>query len=814
MDSYKNKNNKGVALIMALGVSSVLLTLSMAYVGGAIQESNLSQRYQDSMTALYEAERGLAYAFGEAQNAGYDWFTHDVDSNDANRNGDTTEFIRPANSPGVTLGDVRDNQGIVINSAGNYQIPLGGASLIQVRSYTNPNDTNQMFLMAQATVGSASRTLKTKIIRRPLFKYFYYYPGWKYFEGSDFDGEGIGGVYVKDGITLRNVNFKNITELATGPNGYIVAASDQYTSPKGVDWFIGGINGKAPLPSKYDSSGQLVWDDGYNGNNPWGQWRWPPQYSFPWDWRRVYDHFFNPGTVNKVTLPTKDDAVNNLWPEWQWNKYPQSDNSEVPVQFCNPCGERDINGDGVKDTVYATPQYWAAFSEARCGAGKTNNECGLIDPDFWRDKIYDRQTPTEMVRYLHTKKQAGAWQGWVNSATIPLGQDQYNEGQPLSSVVKEGQTGGYDIEMPKIDQNYAGLAKKDGLYIGEDGVYLNGSPDSLPSCIRDNVEFFNTLRPQDRNGDGTLDPENVLEINIEQCRTTREVPNNGIIYVAHKNLRLTNAKQMPDNGLTVASPYNIYIKGNYNYDPSNDPDTNDRNWRPSAVISNSYVYILSGNFTDPQALPDYVVPREYPYETTRIASNIDYNNATQRATLQNKVQTYFGLPNFTMAGVNSKTGLESKIRSQHASECSNTMPNIASPTTVRSAIVSPKDMTGVSWDENKFYQLERWPTNPVLRGAFILLGESWVKDNEGNDIQDIPIYGYDWQGVPINTPRSVRRGTGGSATIDKGEDVMWINTPGSKLKYEYLFDTDTMPPGNLAGGTEAGWQEVSDFNHS
>ena len=43
---------------------------------------------------------------------------------------------------------------------------------------------------------------------------------------------------------------------------------------------------------------------------------------------------------------------------------------------------------------------------------------------------------------------------------------------------------------------------------------------------------------------------------------------------------------------------------------------------------------------------------------------------------------------------------------------------------------------------------------------------------------------------------------------------MWINTPGSKLKYEYLFDTDTMPPGNLAGGTEAGWQEVSDFNHS
>ena len=74
MSSYKNKNNKGVALILALGVSSVLLTLGMAYVGGAIQESNLSQRYQDSMASLYEAERGVQYAVLEARNSGWQFF--------------------------------------------------------------------------------------------------------------------------------------------------------------------------------------------------------------------------------------------------------------------------------------------------------------------------------------------------------------------------------------------------------------------------------------------------------------------------------------------------------------------------------------------------------------------------------------------------------------------------------------------------------------------------------------------------------------------------------------------------------------------
>ena len=65
------RNNKGVALILALGFASVLFTLSIGYVGSAITESNLCQRQQDAVVALYEAERGAQYAATELRNAGW-----------------------------------------------------------------------------------------------------------------------------------------------------------------------------------------------------------------------------------------------------------------------------------------------------------------------------------------------------------------------------------------------------------------------------------------------------------------------------------------------------------------------------------------------------------------------------------------------------------------------------------------------------------------------------------------------------------------------------------------------------------------------
>src|SRR3989338_8931551 len=194
MSSYKNKNNKGVALILALGVSSVLFTLGMAYVGGAIQESNLSQRYQDSMASLYEAERGIAYAFVEAQNAGYEWFTSIADTGDADADGDTRELI-PAGT--LTTGDLLFGGSGATIASGNYNLPanISGAT-ITVRAYADPLDQDVMFLMCRATVGSTTKIIKTKVLRSSLYKFLFFYPGSKYFYSGTYDCKNAGGLYV------------------------------------------------------------------------------------------------------------------------------------------------------------------------------------------------------------------------------------------------------------------------------------------------------------------------------------------------------------------------------------------------------------------------------------------------------------------------------------------------------------------------------------------------------------------------------------------------------------------------------------------
>jgi len=814
----KLRENKGILLVSTFLVAAVVTLLSGTYVTSSLVQSRAAQRDKDSLRDFYAAEKGIEYAFVEAQNKTWNWKTHVI--------GDGS-VLNPVN-PGAgfaTLGNISDPNRPKYNPAsGCYEIQTP-SGLVQVKAYADPDKSYETWVLSR----SGSKIIRFKLTRRSLYKYFYYYPTTQNFDWRNtIDGKNKGGIYVNGDIGLAGMTFTGITEISTPPlsaaAGAIMADKWQYLSPYWLDdrWVFpaefGGGRSMAPLP-------QLASPHIFSSSNPYpyNDWREPPRSWPPYDWQSVDRHFADAGIVNGIILPNKAFVLANSWTSWDWAKYTDSGVAdEKPVQFY------DSNG------VLATDAYWAALKTTVLndpGLCNGSADCAnnFFDPAFWNNKTYKRDSNTVPVRYLNTRYQSTDWEAWLK----PDG-----AGASLKPVFNQ-----YSTAIPNIEANYSQLAKTDGLYISGSEMRLNNVPITvLPSWIQDNVQFFNTISPKVVSGSPVK--ENVLQLDIGASIDSGQIPDNGIIYIAHKNLRLINAAKLPKS-LTVVSPYNIYIKGNFN---------TDNNWKPAAVITNSLVYLLSANFNDPQTLPALSRTSNYPYEMGMIPSGDQdfqslfgtgktfaqlfdsWNNETinsvksQKEDKLNEVcQNYFGLPdNFDIGGNTNLNDFQNNIRQKYYDDRTKNnpqagapMPNLAADTTYKVAIASPFEPSG--------YQLERWIDRdpltgnwnwnhaalPTVVGAFIQLKNSWVNDPNNNNqpIRDVP-YAYQWEGgwysawymrgqVWPMDPRFI------------GDSWPWYVSRSPKSEYEGKFyDPNSRPSGDFFAGSQAVWQEVAgtDYN--
>ncbi len=773
-------------------VAGVFFVLSGAYISSTIVQSQAVKRQSGVLQSFFSAEKGIEYAFVESQNHNWNWATHQVDSIDLDGDTKINDLSAKAVVPTVTL------QGASINPVSFcYEIDTPQGK-VEVKAYADPDKPGETIVLSRNVVDSNLSIIRFRITRKSLYKYFFYYPGNKWFGWMTFDGQGLGGIYVNGDIVLGGMNFTNVTEISTNSNGTISLWRDQYTPAYYLDDMDGVRNGKAPLPSL--SAGHI-----YSATNPypWQDWKWPPSYWVPYDWKSVGAHFSSPGKINEVNLPM------TLQTTWNWDKY------WGPDKGANPGGvsEQAIQFYDLNDNL-ADSAYWSSL-EATYGAG-------YFDPDFWDTKTYQRNSETVSVNYLSTGEQASDWNAWLDSA-----------GSALKGIVKEKSSGGYDTVAPNIEANYSELAKANGLYIGKNAggdleIWLNGAQvSSLPIWMRDNVEFFNTVRTKDRNGDGNIDKENVLELDISQTLGSTETPNNDIIYIAHKNIRVVNSKQLPKN-LTIVSPYNVYIKGDFNYDPDKTQIENEANWKSAAVITNSLVYFLSGSFNDPQTLPATIYPREYPYELQYVnLTNFVPGDPAKLTALESECERFFGLnTGFDISSAGNQPAnldnLKEKIRTQYNNDYKFNMPNKAQNTTVYLAVASPYDISHPSWDPGQYNQLERWykeswssDTNfsaaLTVKGAFIQLKYSWVNDCSSEPcvpVRDVPaVY---WKN---------RAGGENDAQVNpsvmqhkEGSSLMLRRYP--NLVYEKNFSSpEGRPSGDFFAGSHSRWERVSDFNH-
>lgn len=507
--------------------------------------------------------------------------------------------------------------------------------------------------------------------------------------------------------------------------------------------------------------------------------------------------------VNGVEIPQKFSDISGLsGTTWDWDKYEGTDkaslSSEPDVQFF------DANGNLADNT------YWDALT-LKYGAG-------YFDPAFWSEKKYKRDSETVTVDYVNTialdgdQSKINAWKSYL-------------EDNELDTIIHEKNTGGYNTDIPNIQTYYSTLAKEDGFYFGNDGIWLNGgSPSSLPCWVSDNVEFFNTVRAKDRTGDGTADRENVLDFDIlGQVECQGELPNNGIIYVADKSLRLKRASKL-QRGLTIISPYNVYIKGSFNN------YNNDESWQPAAIISNSWVYFLSSNFNDPQDLPATIYPREYPYELQYVdLDNFIPGDRDKLERLEADCENFFGLdssfnissPGHQLANTDE---LVSEIRSVYQTQYANSMPNYASDTEVYAAIASPYDISDTQYNTTNVNMLERWQTasgNPVklkIMGAFTKLPGSWAAVSDAPGVYHRPRAGITNCADPTKCPDPMVHYTGEGTSIfvtRKFKSCDENATVGNPcFEYEDRFgNANNWPPGGFFAGSQERWEQSTDFDH-
>ncbi|MBN2097684.1 MAG: dockerin type I repeat-containing protein [Candidatus Omnitrophica bacterium] len=178
---------------------------------------------------------------------------------------------------------------------------------------------------------------------------------------------------------------------------------------------------------------------------------------------------------------------------------------------------------------------------------------------------------------------------------------------------------------------------------------------------------------EDKESGGPLANFNgILYIDLASCRWaepsyvgTTSLSEDWTYDINAESIMLVNAETLPEGGLSIITPHNVLIKGNYNLDPDGNEEknrekdddpliTNDGNviervisnphthrtdgtsysltqndlqWQPAEVITQRGVYTLSEDFTEPTYMPMYWThDGQYYEERDRISQDIDEQN--------------------------------------------------------------------------------------------------------------------------------------------------------------------------------------------
>ncbi|MCU0666378.1 MAG: hypothetical protein MUF05_04725 [Candidatus Omnitrophica bacterium] len=205
--------------------------------------------------------------------------------------------------------------------------------------------------------------------------------------------------------------------------------------------------------------------------------------------------------------------------------------------------------------------------------------------------------------------------------------------------------------------DYSGLYQKYTQAYGEYTQVMQDKPPTvwwegknsnlLKDCVSE-TPFYNAQNPA-RGSDGKYSPSHILTIDLAKLKSNIDQKGsgfNGIIYIdldAYQwqentvddgtkvsdeksaiGVMFVNGERLPDQGLSIVTKHNVYVKGDFNLDPDGDSsrnraadpsnvlntvannkglDVDDFKWRPAEIITYRQVYFLSNDFNLPKTMP-------------------------------------------------------------------------------------------------------------------------------------------------------------------------------------------------------------------
>jgi len=757
MQRLRLNNNRGIALLIALGILLFLSIITSASFIRYGAERNISNRERALMQAFYNAEEGLNYAYGELAYNGYNWQTHTWNGSVLMPTvGISSQFGGSFNADGLYSINGHHFQVITYLELDKDTKASTGVTVIHSRG-TDP----------QAKV---TRTVELRVSKNSLFDYFYFFPNDHTFNGATYDGQGYGKIHVNGTVILKNNPiFKNITELSTANaqnNGYFQLYNFQYSSPKGYDGST--VDGIASL----SRSSAPPYDYYVPSNSSYDM------YSLA----RKFTTSSTAATIDGITLPS------TLSQEWTWDKYAgDKASNEQPVSFqvsndalawlTAKSGDGAILAGDDYQTFLADPSAfdwntWKANNGYTASNTDTTGDLARkfwnswlgsspsnINDEWWSDLTYgnDRLISDNIsVSYLNTKEQTSVWQSWLEgkTATITKADTGDTETKPLSSVIKDASNGGQYLVPIKLETDYKKQAENGGISIikglsdeylawnnaprsftlsneevinftmgtwmtvrltwarnyilgggsTSDALYIEFNsamtaarlaamadrpeaqyewkvPDTLEECgAISYTQIYNPVRQP-----GTYDytfsdfttqnmtnakPAILVDIDVEKLRDyleSTEQAFNGVIYVESTyyndyssyygdlSVRVKNGGILPENGLTLVTPHNIYVQGSFNLDYERDGsseayqyytethsgDSNsDYKWRSAALISSQrLIYTVSDNFQKGQTINSLADISPFNYWNI---NESDYPYSLQSNTFVNTYLTEYG----------------------------------------------------------------------------------------------------------------------------------------------------------------------------
>lgn len=333
---FSLRNQKGMVLITSYLVVIVLILLSGAFFARTIQESNLVQRQNDSLKALYNAEKGVAYAYFESCAKGWAWVTHAWD-------GDNDVAV-PVSTPPAALRTSVDCQFIPApqEHEGSYAADDGSFIL---KTFFDPQDDNVTIVRSMGISGDVRRVVEYRIARDSIYDFAWWSP-----DDLNLDdvGDNVNGgrIHANGDITMSSSKrLYGVDTISTGRDrGIYYRNNGRYYAPGRYDWYVDGsgdINGEVPLPhlslmeaegindrSRYWAGTDATepYDQDYQTRHPWkyeaspDNWRfrsygthlagsWPPR-----DWRDE-EYFFYGSSIYNSSTQDQSTGLNhyNTW---------------------------------------------------------------------------------------------------------------------------------------------------------------------------------------------------------------------------------------------------------------------------------------------------------------------------------------------------------------------------------------------------------------------------------------------------------------------------------------------------------------------